>query len=193
MTDLTYGLLTGILFGFFLQKGRVLRYDKQLGVLRFQDFTVVKFMLSHITVAMIGVYILYDLNLVKLAIKPTILGGVIIGGLLFGVGWGLLGYCPGTSLGALGEGRWDAIWGILGMLVGAGMFAETYPFLRQTVLTWGNYGKITLPQILGVNHWFVIAGIVTLTLLLFYRLEQYENRSATSIESVKRRDSITKL
>ncbi len=174
MNDLTYGLITGILFGFFLQKGRVLRYDKQLGALRFQDFTIVKFMLSHIIVAMVSVYFLYDLGLVKLALKPTILGGVILGGLTFGVGWGLLGYCPGTSLGALGEGRWDAVWGILGMLVGAGLYAEAYPFLKTTVLTWGDYGKITIPQVLGVNHWLVIAVIVAATLALFYQLEKYE-------------------
>lgn len=174
MNDLTYGLITGILFGFFLQKGRVLRYDKQLGALRFQDFTIVKFMLSHIIVAMVSVYFLYDLGLVKLALKPTILGGVILGGLTFGVGWGLLGYCPGTSLGALGEGRWDAVWGILGMLVGAGLYAEAYPFLKTTVLTWGDYGKITIPQVLGVNHWLVIAVIVAATLALFYQIEKYE-------------------
>jgi uncharacterized membrane protein YedE/YeeE len=174
MNDLTYGLITGILFGFFLQKGRVLRYDKQLGALRFQDFTIIKFMLSHIIVAMVGVYLLYDLGLVKLALKPTILGAVIVGGLIFGAGWGLLGYCPGTSLGALGEGRWDALWGILGMLAGAGLYAEAYPFLKNTVLTWGDYGKITIPQVLGVNHWLVIAVIVAATLALFYQLEKYE-------------------
>lgn len=55
-------------------------------------------------------------------------------------------------LGALGEGRTDAIWGIAGMLVGAGIYAEAYPYLQKTVLTWGNYGKITIPQVLGVNH-----------------------------------------
>lgn len=174
MNELLYGLITGIFFGFFLQKGRVLRYDKQLGALRLQDFTIVKFMLSHVAVAMVGVYLLYDLGLVKLSLKPTILGGVIVGGLLFGLGWGLLGYCPGTSLGALGEGRWDAVWGILGMLVGAGLYAEAYPFLKATVLTWGDYGKITIPQVLGINHWFVIAGFLVATLLLFQWIERYE-------------------
>jgi uncharacterized membrane protein YedE/YeeE len=174
MIDLMYGLITGILFGFFLQKGRVLRYDKQLGALRFQDFTIIKFMLSHIVIAMVGVYLLYDFGFVKLAIKDTIFGGLVVGGLLFGVGWALLGYCPGTSLGALGEGRWDAIWGILGMLVGAGLFAEAYPFLKSTVLTWGNYGKITIPQILGVNHWLVIIVVAMGVLYLFYVIEKYE-------------------
>lgn len=170
--QLMYGLITGILFGFLLQKGRVIRYDKQIAALRLQDMTILKFMLSHIAVAMIGVYFLYDMGLVKLSLKPTILGGVVLGGLLFGLGWGLLGYCPGTSLGALGEGRWDSIWGIMGMLVGAGLYAEAYPYLQKTVLTWGNYGKITIPQVLGVNHWFVIIPFIILTLLLFRWFEK---------------------
>jgi len=123
-------------------------------------------------VAMVGVYLLHDFGLVKLSLKPTILGGVIIGGLLFGLGWGLLGYCPGTSLGALGEGRWDAFVGIIGMLVGAGLYAEAYPYLQKTVLTWGVYGKITIPQILGVNHWLVIAPFVVGTVFLFRWLEK---------------------
>jgi uncharacterized membrane protein YedE/YeeE len=151
-----YGLITGIIFGFLLQEARVIRYDKQLGALRLIDMTIVKFMLTTILMAMVGTYLLKDLGLVKLSIKPTILGSVILGGLIFGMGWGLLGYCPGTSAGALGEGRWDALWGILGMLVGAGLYAEVYPGLKKTVLTWGDLGEITLPQVAGVNHWFII-------------------------------------
>jgi len=172
MTTLMYGLITGILFGFFLQKGRVIRYDKQIAALRLQDMTIVKFMLSHIAVAMVGVYFLYDMGLVKLSLKPMILGGVVVGGLIFGLGWGLLGYCPGTSLGALGEGRWDSLWGMAGMLVGAGIYAEAYPYLKKTVLTWGDYGKITIPQVLGVNHWIVIIPFIILTVLLFRWLEK---------------------
>ncbi|SMC74441.1 DUF6691 family protein [Sporomusa malonica] len=172
MTELVYGFITGVLFGFFLQKGRVLRYDKQLAALLLKDMTIVKFMLSHIVVAMVGVYFLYDLGMVKLAIKPTILGGVIVGGLIFGLGWGLVGYCPGTSLGALGEGRLDALWGIFGMLVGAALYAEAYPFLKTSVLTWGDYGKITIPQVLAVNHWFIIVPFVAATIFFFRWLER---------------------
>jgi len=157
---LIYGLITGVLFGFFLQRGQVLRYDKQLGALRLLDMTIVKFMLTSVLTAMVGVYLLHDLGLAKLSVKATVLGGNIIGGLIFGVGWGLFGYCPGTAMGAVGEGRWGAVWGILGMLLGAGLFAEAYPFLKQTVLTWGSLGKITLPQVLGVNHWAVIPFMI---------------------------------
>ena len=172
MKMLLYGLITGILFGFFLQKGRVLRYDKQLGALRLMDMTIVKFMLSTVLVGMVGIYILKDLGLVKLSVKPTNLGANIIGGLIFGAGWGLLGYCPGTSAGALGEGRWDSLWGILGMLVGAAVFAEVYPVLKTSILTWGKLGKITVPQVLGVNHWVIVPIFIVGALLLFRWFEK---------------------
>ena len=172
MSELAYGLITGIIFGFLLQKGRVIRYDKQLGALRLIDMTIVKFMFSSILVAMVGVYILKDLGIAKLSIKTTVLGGNVIGGLLFGIGWALFGYCPGTSVGALGEGRWDVIWGILGMLAGAAIFAEAYPLMKATALTWGDYGKITLPQIFGVNHWIVIAVMWILGILMFWWIEK---------------------
>lgn len=172
MKMLLYGLITGILFGFLLQRGRVLRYDKQLGALRFLDMTIVKFMLSSVLVGMVGVYLLKDLGLAALSVKPTVLGGNIIGGLIFGIGWALLGYCPGTSLGAVGEGRWDGMFGILGMLVGGGLFAEAYPILKATVLTWGNYGKITLPEVLEINHWFLILLFLIGGILLFRFFER---------------------
>jgi uncharacterized membrane protein YedE/YeeE len=172
MNELIYGLITGILFGFLLQKGRVIRYDKQLGALRLLDMTIVKFMVSSILVAMVGVYLLKDLGIAKLSIKTTVLGGNIIGGLIFGFGWALLGYCPGTSLGAVGEGRWDGLWGILGMLAGAALFAEAFPFLKNSVLTWGVYGKITIPEILGINHWIIILIVIILSLLMFRWFEK---------------------
>ncbi|SDB42605.1 hypothetical protein SAMN05660653_02037 [Desulfonatronum thiosulfatophilum] len=167
MSTLIYGLITGFLFGFLLQKGRVLRYDKQLGALRLMDMTIIKFMLSSVIVGMVGVYLLQDLGVAKLSVKSLVLGPVIIGGLIFGLGWGLLGYCPGTAMGALGEGRFDALWGILGMVVGAGIFAEAYPWLTATVYTWGDLGKLTLPQMLGVNHWVVIPVFIICAVLLF--------------------------
>lgn len=172
MNQLLAGLVTGILFGFLLQKGRVIRYDKQLAALRLQDMTIVKFMATTVLVGMVGVYLLQDLGLAKLSVKSTILGGTIIGGLVFGLGWGLIGYCPGTSMGALGEGRWDAVWGIAGMLVGAALYAESYPIMKITVLTWGDFGKITIPQLLGVNHWPVIAVVVVAGVLLLRWFEK---------------------
>jgi uncharacterized membrane protein YedE/YeeE len=164
--SLIYGLITGIIFGFFLQKAQVLRYNKQIGALRFLDMTIVKFMLSAIVVAAIGIYLFKDLGVIELNIKSTSIGALVVGGLLFGIGWGLLGYCPGTAAGALGEGRIDALWGILGMLCGGALYALIYPFMKTHIISIGNYGKISVPQIIGINHWIVIIVIAALTFLL---------------------------
>jgi uncharacterized membrane protein YedE/YeeE len=134
--------------------------------------TILKFMLSAIIVGMVGINLLVHLGLVDLSVKATHVGANLIGGLLFGAGWAVMGYCPGTSLGALGEGRWHAVWAVLGMLVGAGIYAEAYPVMKATVATWGSFGKITLPQLLGASPWAVIPVLVALFLLLFFWFEK---------------------
>ena len=169
---IVYGLATGFIFGILLQLGRVIRYDKQVGMLRLKDFTIIKFMLSAVLVGMIGIYLLQGLGLIELKVKATVLGFVIIGGLIFGLGWGLLGYCPGTQLGALGEGRWDAIWGIIGMLIGGMIFAEVYTPLKNSVGTWGDFGKITLPAVLGISPWIIIVVLLVLGVLFFRWIEK---------------------
>jgi hypothetical protein len=170
MGTLMLGLMTGIFFGFFLQKGQALKYDKQIGMLRLQDFTILKVMASAILVGMVGVYFFVDVGIGSLSLKPTVLAANIIGGLIFGLGWGMLGYCPGTAVGATAEGRWDAFWGgVLGMLVGAGIFSEVYPLLKDTLLRWGDLGKLTIPNVAGVNHWVIIAIVwIAFVLLLLW-------------------------
>jgi uncharacterized protein len=166
MSDQLLGLLTGLFFGALLQQGRVLRFEKQVGAMLLKDMTILKFMLSAIVVGMIGINLLVSLGTVSPSIKTTILGANLIGGVLFGIGWAVMGFCPGTSVGAIAEGRWHAIWAVLGMITGAAIFAEAYPWLQQTVLTWGNLGKITLPGVLGVTPWLLIpivgAGFILL-------------------------------
>ncbi len=139
-----------------------------------KDMTIFKFMISAIIVGSIGINLLVSLDMVSFGIKATNLGANIIGGLIFGAGWAIIGYCPGTSVGALGEGRWHAIFPILGMLVGAALYAEAYPALKGSVLAWGNLGKITLPGILGLSPWIVIP---ILTVGYLYLLRWFEKKN----------------
>jgi uncharacterized protein len=125
--DQWLGLITGIAFGFLLQKSRVLRFDKQVGAMLLRDMTIFKFMLSSILVGMVGINILSDLGVITLSHKPMNVGAVIIGGALFGIGWAVMGFCPGTSIGALGEGRWHAVFAIIGMIVGRRFMPSFFP------------------------------------------------------------------
>lgn len=170
--SLLYGLITGILFGVLLQRAEVLRFDKQVGALRLKDMTIFKFMLSAIVVGAAGIYMLKDFGLITLSLKGTSVGAQMIGGALFGIGWAILGYCPGTAGGALGEGRTDAAWGVLGMLAGGALHAWAYPILKNHIETIGNFGKITVPQLLGINHWIVILGFTALVIFFFIFFEK---------------------
>lgn len=166
MNELALGLMTGVVFGFLLQMGGVLQFDKQIGALLFQDMTIVKFMLSAILVGSVGFQLMADEKLIVFAHKAMNLGGVIVGGLLFGAGWAVAGYCPGTAVGAVAEGRWSALSVIAGMLVGAALYAEAYPFLKDSVLAWKDFGPLSLPKIIGSDPWRCIAvlwgaGVVT--------------------------------
>ena len=79
-TEQLLGLFTGVIFGFLMQKARVLRYEKQVGALLLKDMTIFKFMLSAIIVGMLGIMALYDFELITLSHKSMNVGGVLLGG-----------------------------------------------------------------------------------------------------------------
>ena len=170
--QLVIGFSIGIVFGFLLHKGGVTRYDVILGQLLLTDFTVVKVMLSAVIVGKIGVHFLRSLGIAQLHPKPGSIGSSVIGGLIFGVGFGLLGYCPGTLVGAVGQGSLDALFGgVIGLLIGAGLFAELYPALEKGILRKGDFGELTLPQLLKVNPWWVIFPVSLGIMGLLFWLE----------------------
>lgn len=171
--QIVLGLLFGILFGFLLQKGGVAKYHILIGALLLEDFTVIKVMLTAIVVGMVGIFAMHSLGLVKLHIKPTHYAANVLGGLLFGVGFALLSYCPGTGAAALGQGNFDAIAGVLGLLAGSYLYAEASGFLGRTVEKWGDRGKLTLPELLEIPSrvfLFVCVPVLVIALVILDRM-----------------------
>lgn len=164
---LLLGLFTGFLFGFLLQKGRVAKYRVIIGQFLLKDWTVVKVMGTAVIVGAVGVFALHSIGAIAFHIKPLMLGGVLLGGGVFGIGMGLLGYCPGTSVAACGEGRIDAIAGVVGQLVGGGMFVAAYAWL-QPVLKLGGYGKTVFPDLGNTSPWLWIGAIAVVGLAAWY-------------------------
>lgn len=167
--QLTLGLAMGFCFGFLLQRGGVTRYDVILGQLLLRDWTVVKVILTAIVVGMLGIEALRCTGWVTLHKKPGALGSTVLGGLIFGAGFALLGYCPGTMAGASGQGSLDAlVGGIPGMLAGAALFAILYPKLQGGILNAGSFGDITLDRLLRAPRTpFVLFAALSLGLLLY--------------------------
>ncbi|MFO7946122.1 MAG: YeeE/YedE thiosulfate transporter family protein [Armatimonadota bacterium] len=166
------GFVMGIVFGFLLQKGGVADYNVILDQLLLKDFTVVKIMLTAIVVGMLGVNAMKAAGWVKLHPKAGSVGGTVLGGLIFGVAFGILGYCPGTLAAAAGQGAWDAlVAGLSGIILGAGLFAAAYPRLAKTVLNRGEFGDVTLPELVKLNPWIVIGAMTVVIVGVLWLLE----------------------
>lgn len=173
LSQLIWGLLFGVVFGFLLQKGGVASFDLIIGQLLLKDFTVVKIMLSAVAVGAIGIHLLKGFGWVQIKPKPGSWGRNAPGGLLFGIGFALLGYCPGTIAAALGNGWLDALAGGLpGILIGSGLLAAFYPKLKARIFPLGDYGDLTLPRLLKVNDWLVIAPLIVVIVVIFWLLER---------------------
>ena len=166
--QLVIGFVLGILFGFFLQRSGVTHYDTILDQLLLTDFTVVKVMLTAVITGMVGVHAMRSLGWVKLHPKSGSVGKSVVGSLIFGVAFAVLGFCPGTIVGGIAQGALDALFGgLTGILLGSWIFAVIYPKIQKPVLLKGDFGPMTLPQLFKVNAWVVvIPTAVLLTALL---------------------------
>ena len=157
------GLLIGILWGFVLQKTRVCKYDVVARLFLLQEFTVFRVGAPLLLFTAFFIHFFVDIGVIESLLTPsTRIMAQIIGGLLMGFGIAISGYCPGTSASALGEGAVDAIFFMLGMLVGSFLYATIYHVeVVQRILSVGflktpDGQNITIPALLGVNHWLIL-------------------------------------
>lgn len=167
-TTLLLGALTGLVFGFLLQRGGVTRYATIVNQFRLVDFTVLKVMMTAIVVGGVGIYAMRAMGMdFPMHIKGAAVVANGLGGLIFGVGMVLLGYCPGTGVAAIGEGSRHAIAGVIGMLAGAAFYAEIYPALNRSLLKIGDMGKVTLAEQLGVSPFVILIPLAIAAVIGF--------------------------
>lgn len=179
---LALGLATGILFGFFLQKGQAAKYPVIVGQFLLRDWTVVTIMGTAVIVGTVGVHTLVETGQASLQVKPLDWGGIVAGAFCFGIGIAVLGYCPGTCVAACGEGHPDAWAGLLGMLTGALAYVAARPGLDAALSRWGSLGEVTLPELTGTSPWVWVAGLVMIGIVaLALRELQHRSSSETAL------------
>ncbi len=118
-------LMMGIIFGFLLSRAGATTYDYYARLFLFQDFQLMFIIGTAAAVGMVGVRCirkyrpssLLERSPIVLEPKPFT-KGLIPGSLMFGIGWGLAGACPGTALVMLGEGKLGALFTIIGLVMG---------------------------------------------------------------------------
>ncbi len=181
---LVVGLLTGIAFGVLLQRVGASSYEMIVNMLRLKDLTIMKFLFLAIAAGSLGMYIVDALSIAHIGIAPVYIGGLVVGGAIFGVGWALSGYCPGTVLVAAGEGKADAFITILGGLAGALTLAFTWDYIEPALVEPLNYGSVSLADLLDANPLLVAAALATLIILFVIFLDR--RKGGSGIDAAER-------
>jgi uncharacterized membrane protein YedE/YeeE len=168
----------GLGFGFFLERAGLGSSVKLAAQFYLTDLAVFKVMFTAIVTALVGLAALSATGVVdpaRIELPGTFLLPQLVGGLVFGVGFVVGGYCPGTGCVGLASGRLDAVAVIAGMLAGSFAFAEAYPLLA-TFYQATPLGPVTLPELAGIPGWAGTLAVVALAAGGFALAERIERR-----------------
>lgn len=178
--DLAIALVLGIGFGYCLERAGFGSARKLTAVFYLFDMAVVKVMFTAIVTCMTGIALLSAIGAVSVSefyVEPTAISAQIIGGLLFGAGFMIGGYCPGTSMAAIATGRKDGFAFAVGMLAGVWAFAEFTPGLEAWIRS-VSQGEMLLPATTGIGMLWWTAGFIVFLLAAGRGMAWLETRFA---------------
>jgi hypothetical protein len=180
VTDLALAVLLGIGFGYCLERAGFGSARKLTAVFYLHDKSVVKVMFTAIVTTMAGLFLLSTVGVLSLSdlyIEPTSYPAQLLGGLVFGAGFVIGGYCPGTSVAGIATGKKDAMVFAVGMLAGVMAYAELTPGIEAWIAA-TSQGELTLPTLTGIGMGWWTAAFVAFLFAAAHGMEWLERRFA---------------
>ncbi len=177
---LVVSLLLGFGFGFALERAGFGSSKKLAGIFYLRDMTVLRVMFTAMITAMLGLHLALSLGIItsdQIYFLPTVYGAQIVGGLLFGVGFALGCWCPGTAAVGLASGRLDALIFLFGAALGSVLFNELYSLL-EPLYTWGESGVKFVWAAMGLSAPFFALIFSGFGVAAFWFSEWIERRIA---------------
>ncbi|MDD5705801.1 MAG: rhodanese-like domain-containing protein [Kiritimatiellae bacterium] len=189
LLDTSAGLLAagivGLFFGWFLEQAGFGSSRRLAGIFYLRDMSVVKVMFTAVVTAMVGLQYLTAWGLVAptdLYVLDTYWGAQAVGGVLFGIGFVMGGWCPGTALAGLAARKWDALVFLVGALLGSMLFNETFGIVLPLYEGW-RAGPISLSDSLGLPLPVLIAAVAVLAVAMFNLCAWLERRAGVPAEA----------
>lgn len=174
-------LVIGLFFGFALERAGFGSSRRLAGIFYFRDMAVLKVMFTALITAMLGLSYLIALGWIEpgqLYFMPAVYGAQVVGGVLFGVGFVMSGWCPGTGAVGLASGKLDALLFLLGAVLGSVLFNELFPLVKS-LYSWGESGVRFVYNALGMS----LAAFAFLFTLMavgcFWGAEYIEKKKST--------------
>jgi rhodanese-related sulfurtransferase/uncharacterized membrane protein YedE/YeeE len=186
--NLFFAFVIGLGFGYVLEQAGFSSSRKLAGVFYGYDFVVLRVFFTAAVTAMSGILLFnyigwLDVNL--LYVNPFYVWSAIIGGVIMGVGFILGGFCPGTSLVAAVIGRIDAIFFVIGSMIGIFFFGQFYS-LFESIYTGNFLGNVYVYDSLGISReWFAFM-LIAVALMAFFITQIIEDKVNDTTEAVKK-------
>ncbi|QOP46422.1 YeeE/YedE thiosulfate transporter family protein [Sulfurimonas paralvinellae] len=159
--------IIGIIFGGIIQYTRVDKFEKIAGFAMLKDTTIPKMLFLAIGITSIGLFFEIKMGYAAYHIKPMILSGLIVGGILFGISMAILGKCPGTGPVSIAEGRIDVLVGAIGGIFGGYVFTKYYDTIFKPLMG-TNFGKESLANVSGAfaPYFVLIFGVALIVIAI---------------------------
>lgn len=179
---MTAGLI-GVMFGLFLEQAGFGSSRKLTSVFYFKDMTVVKVMLTAMAVAMVGYRYLTRLGWLapdQMFMPETFWVAQIVGGLIFGIGFVVGGWCPGTAIVGVAGAKLDALVFIGGVVLGSILFNEVFPLIRGLYEA-GSAGQAFLYETLNIPQDLLLFVFCAAAVVAFAGSTWIERRSGINV------------
>ncbi|MBF0566350.1 MAG: YeeE/YedE family protein [Nitrospirae bacterium] len=170
------GFIIGAFLGIVLQKGKMCKYGCVSGMFRLWDFTFFRVGTPLLMAGMILIYFFRDAGAINLYLPHTVVLAQLVGGIIFGAGLAISGYCPAIAAGALGEGALDSLPTMAGFVAGSIAYAELFDGSRiDKLFGYTGLGRVSFPDIFLVfNHWFFILAFVVMCAFFLMGITFYD-------------------
>ena len=184
-TALLAAMLIGIAFGFFLERAGFSSSKKLSGVFYFKDMAVIKVMFTAVITAAIGLSCFISFGLISIDsiyLMPTVYGAYIVGGLIFGVGFVMGGWCPGTAAAGTACGKFDAMVFLLGTIIGSAIFNESFALIKPLYHS-GQSGVVMVYDSLKMSRNGFVLLLTVIAIIMFWLCEWLEKKRQPAVAS----------
>ncbi|RUM67241.1 MAG: hypothetical protein DSZ05_03005 [Sulfurospirillum sp.] len=180
----------GIIFGGIIQYSRVDKFEKIAGFAMMKDTIVPKMLFFAIGLTSILLYMEIKMGWASYHIKPIILQGLILGGIIFGIGMAILGKCPGTGPISIAEGRIDVLVGAIGGIFGGYLFTKYYDSFFHPLMG-ESLGKTTLVDVTdkyAPEAVFVFGMVLIVIAFAIPKMELFDEADLVQLDARERPD-----
>jgi len=180
----------GIIFGAIIQYSRMDKFEKIAGFAMGKDTIIPKMLFFTIGVTSILLYVAIKMGYASYHIKPMMIQGLVLGGIIFGIGMAIMGKCPGTGPISISEGRIDVLVGAIGGLFAGYIFTKYYDDIFKPLMgeDLGHTSLVDVTGIYSAEAVFIFGAMLIVIAFAIPKMELFDEADLSQLKDNERPD-----